>query len=477
MRRFGKIAREFSILATAAATASVKSSAMTLRWVFAALLGAILLTFQNCTQPAQMDEIDANSALSEKMNFSYDTVLDQIAYMSCPNVVTAEKLSVDSDLYFTFRAGAYRFGGVKLKESFFQTYQEKLPERMITLLQNSPANSNTVLQLAVRQTGNLNAVVINGGTPKQNIEFSNMLAVLGSSELSTNLVNTGLDTKQDPPLMTQKRIKYLRDGTGRGAHLEGNLNFGSSENMQASLRNTYMGSGSAILALTYLEPTTQAGGGQSGPSTDTNVRNQSTIGASSDPDPESTPPPSTPGLAFGTGYLMTFSQPVSGARGLQEQNSGSYTGKENLPYPSNVVTSVQEKDLSTGAHNSSAQWSCPASLKYMIVRPGDENDVVGGPCLHSPDPLEPWDPEFAILRRALRSEDWYIDRDHKCVIPKRSAGFSCYGDMNKISYVQYNLTDNTSTTRGCDPHSDATSNKLNNKICAAWISVCYRLSP
>ncbi len=451
---------------------------MTLRWVFAALLGAILLTFQNCTQPAPMEEVDANSVLSEKMAFSYDATLDQLAYMSCPNVVTADKRSVDSDLYFTFRAGAYRFGGLKLKESFFKTYQKKLPERMISLLQHSRANSGTVLQLAVRQSGNLNSIVVNGqGNPAQNIDFANLLAVLGSSELSTNLVNTGLDLNQDPPVMTQKRIKYLRDGTGRGAHLEGNLNFGSSENMQASLRNTYMGTGSALLALTYLEPASTGSDG-GGPSTDTDVRNPGTIGVT--PDPDATPPPSTPGLAFGTGFQMTFGQPVANARGLQERHptTGAYTGVETLPYPSNVVTSVIEKDLLTGAINSNAQWSCPASLKYMIVRPGDENDIPNGPCMHSPDPPEPWDQEFAMLRRALRTEDWYIDVAHKCVIPKRSLGYSCYGDMTKVRYVQYNLVDNITDTRGCDPHSfDQTTNTRTNRICAAWVTVCYRLNP
>lgn len=463
MRRVSQFAREFS----------AKALIRTLSAVFAALLGAVLLTFQNCTQPAEMGNADANTVLSEKMAFSYDATVDQIAYMSCPNVVTQQKQNVDSDLYFTFRVGAYRFGGVKLTDSFYQTYKKKLPERMASLLSNSPANTSTLVQLAVRQVGNLNSLVVSPGNSTQNIDFANLLAVLGSSEMSTNIVQTGLDSSQNPPILTEKRIKFLRDGTGRGAHFQGDLNFGTDESTQSSVRSQYLGSGAAMLTLTYLEPTAAAGNPSGGtPVADTDVRSPATIGMGSTPG--ATPPPPAPGLAFGTGFQLIFAQPVPNAKGLQQGTPPT----ESRPYPSNVLFSVVEKDLLTGGEKG-VQWNCPASLKYMIVRPGDENDVTAsspnqGPCMHTPDPPEPWDPEFAILRNALHSEDWYIDREHKCVIPKRSLGYSCYGDMTKVRYVQYEL-DNAA---GCDPLSkDENSNSLTNKVCAAWVSVCYRMSP
>lgn len=433
-----------------------------LQLVFGALLGACLLvTFQNCTQPADLGSVDQNTEMADKLDFAYDTALDQIAYMSCPRVVSDKKLPYDSDLYFTFRAGAYRSGGIKLTDQFFQAVQKKNPDRMASILSSSPANKNTVLQLAVRQTGQLNSLVYGTGNPTQNVEFANLMAQLGPVEISNSLVNNGIASTSGTLTLTGKRTKFLRDGTGRGAHMEGNLNFGITESLQESLRSQYLASGQAVLALTYLEPS-QTGGQAPGGGTsipDTNVRSPGSIF----PDKNA----QTPGLAYGTGYQMVFSQPRAGAVGLKNTN-----GQQILPYPSNVMTMVTEKNLLTGGATG-AQWVCPTSLQFKIIRPGDEDDAISK-CDHVQDPPKPWTKEWTILRNALRTEDWYIDQAHGCVVPKRSSGFSCYGDMSKIYNVQYDLT------KSCDPNSDDTSNSTNGaadalgKICMAWVSICYR---
>lgn len=436
--------------------------------VFGILLGVCLLvTFQNCTQPADLGNVDQNSVMSQNLDFAYDTAIDQIAYMSCPQVVNAQKVPVDSDLYFTFRAGAYHNGGIKLTDAFYNTVQKKLPDYMASILSGSPANNNTVLQLAVRQVGSLNQIVqtassgTTSGNPTQNVEFANLLAQLGGIEISTALVNNGMSATSTNLTLTEKRTKTLRDGTGRGAHLEGNLNFGLAESMQESLRSQYLGTGAALLALTYLEPT-QSGGAAPGGGTsipDTNVRNPGTAFPATNPN--------TPGLAYGTGFQLTFSQPVAGAVGLMNANNQMV-----LPYPSNVLTMVTEKNLLTGGQTG-AQWVCPTSLQFKIIRPGDEGDAISK-CNHVQDPPKPWSREWTVLRNALRTEDWYVDPTNRCILPKRSSGFSCYGDMTTMTNVQYDLT------KSCDPNSDTTSNPTNGaanaigKICAAWVSVCYR---
>jgi len=429
-----------------------------LQLIFGALLGVcFLVTFQNCTQPADLGSVDQNSEMAEKLDFAYDATIDQIAYMSCPRVVTSQqqKAPVDADLYFTFRAGAYRTGGIKLTSQFFQTVQKKNLDRMASILSESPANKNTVLQLAIRQTGQLNSLVYGPGNPTQNVEFANLMAQLGPVEISNALVNAGIVQNAGTLTLTEKRTKFLRDGTGRGAHLEGNLNFGVSESLQESLRSQYLGSGAAILALTYLEPTESGGaapgGGTSIP--DTSVRSPGTVFPLKNPN--------TPGLAYGTGFQLTFSQPRAGAVGLKNVN-----GQQILPYPSNVMTMVTEKDLLSGGQTG-AQWICPTSLQFKIIRPGDEDDNISK-CDRVPDPPKPWSKEWTVLRNALRAEDWYVDSAHGCVLPKRSSGFSCYGDMSKIYNVQYDLT------QSCDPNSDDSSNALNSKICLAWVSLCYR---
>lgn len=425
-----------------------------LRLIFGILLGvSFVVSFQNCTQPADLGYQDRNVALAEKTDFAYDATIDQIAYMSCPRVLTDKKVPVDSDLYFTFRAGAYRFGGLKLTDQFFQTVQKKIPDRMADILHMSPANRSTVPQLAIRKTGSLNSIVSGPGEALQNVEYSNLMAALGSLDVSSTLVNNGIDPSSTTLKLTQKRTRYMRDGTGRGAHFEGNLNFGSSESLQNDLRAQYLGTGAALLALTYLEPT--SGGGPDGgtPVADTNVRSPGTVF----PDKN----PNLPGLAYGTGYQLTFAQPVAGAVGFI---NGS--GVQETPYPSNILTMVTERNLQTGAQNS-AQWVCPESLRFKVIRPGDEEEPAAS-CVREPDPPKPWSTEYSVLRNALRSEDWYVDQAHKCVIPKRSLGYSCYG---KLLYVQYDHT------QSCDPNSNDESNKVNSKVCSAYVSVCYRLNP
>jgi hypothetical protein len=428
------------------------------RLIFGLLLVASIFSFQNCTQPADLGGTDPNASLSNKMNFSYDATIDQIAYMSCPGILQNGK-PVDSDLYFTIRAGAYRTGGIKLSDEFFNTYQGYPMDGLASLLMNSPANSNTVVQLATRGTGALNQVVTSGGAATQNLDFANVMAILGSGELSWLFVTNGLNTTTTPPTLTENRLRYLRAGTGYGAHFEGNLNYGSSEAIMTSWR-TQVSSGASILALTYLEPTSGAAGSSSGSTVaDTNVRNPGTAFPAT--------MPNNPGMAYGLGYQLTFAQPA-GAVGLKNLN-----GQQILPYPSNLLVGVSEKNLLTGAQTG-AQWTCPATLRYLIVQPGDEPETG---CLHSPDIVDPNDPqyaEFKIIRNALRTEDWYIDTLHHCVVPKRTLGYNCYGAAttgnNSAWYVQYNL----SSSAGCDPNSNSQSNLPNDPICAAFVSVCYR---
>lgn len=431
---------------------------------------SVLLTFQNCTSSTE-GTTSADTLLSENMDFSLDTTIDQIAYMSCPRVATTAKAPIDASMYFTFRAGAYRFGGVKLADTFYTTYQGKTQELLADLLVNSPANSSTLLQLAIRQVGSLNSVVTGPGAATQNMDFANMFTAFGPNALFTSLISTGLVGSQ----ITGTRTRDLPDGTGLGAHVEGTLNFGTTEALQDAVRTQYLGSGAGILTVTYLEPTTTGSGstaggssGTTGTAAQTDVRNQGTVFP--------TKYSNNAALAYGTGYQLQFSQPTGSPKGLQQYNtSGVLTGTELLPYPSNWMTGVVEKNLLTGVSGSSSQWVCPDTLRFRVIRPGDEADPAAY-CPRVPDLDVTTNMQFAIARNALRVEDWYINMDQHCILPKRSAAtstYSCYGDMTKIDYVQYDVTNSA----GCDPNSDETSNAANSKSCMAWATICYRVSP
>lgn len=419
------------------------------------ILVCALLSFQNCSQSFNEEGLSSNAKLAKKMDFAYDTTIDQIAYMSCP----ALKDNADPDAFFSIRAGAYRTGGIKLKDEFFETYSKKLPERLIDLLHDSPANSNTVLQLAVRQVGALNNVVKNAGQPKAGIDYANLFAALGTYETNTHLVKTGLDTESG--LITGVRTKYMRaNGFIRGARMEGSLNFGSSESIASSLRDGFLNTGKAMLALTYVHASANG--------SETDVR--------------------TPGLvfddqaveydkAYGRGYRLSFFKPP-GARGWPKHNANGtpIPGTEEVPYPTNILHTVTETNLlNPGDRTDIGNWVCPANLRFRIVRNG--TDLADANCKRAPDPeLSKVSADEAfrirIARNSLRVEDWYIDfnsrgpNDGGCIIPKKDLG-GCYGDL---SYVQYNYT----STDGCDPHSTKETNSLKSPVCLAWVSICYR---
>lgn len=427
--------------------------------VVAAML-FLVFGFQNCTQYPEGDG-DMFSKESKDMPFVIDSTVDQIAYMSCPRMATTEG-PIDNDMYFSFRVGAYRFGGMKLTDQFYTTNAKRTPERLADLLVHSPANSNTVLQLAVRSVANLNSLVT-GGTSKPGMDYQNMLAPLKANEVYKNIIDSGFSTRTMKP--TGKRVKYLRNGTGYGARMEGSLNFGLSESLQDAVRTQFLGAGKAMLTLTYLEPSAPTGGSTDNQAADTNVRNPGTVF------PEEK---NNQGLAYGVGFDVRFNQPPGGARGRIKINPVTQTASEDIPYPSNILTQVQERNLLTGASGGVNQWVCPDPLRFRIIRFGDANDPIHG-CKRGPDKNLATNFELQIARNVFKVEDWFIDMENHCLIPKRPGGTnnSCYGEVDKVAYVQYDYT----SSAGCDPHSTGDSNGLNSKICLAWATVCYKTTP
>jgi len=144
---------------------------------------------------------------------------------------------------------------------------------------------------------------------------------------------------------------------------------------------------------------------------------------------------------FGRGFGITFRQP--NAQPLYTQ------------FPTVALGSVNEVNLLNSSDRTGmGTWACPTSLQFRIVRSQDLT-VAGANCRTVPDPANPTF-EQGIARNSLRYEDWFIDFDNRCIVPKK-AGNGCYGTIDQVKYAM-----GDTCTPGVSP------------ACVAYASVCYR---
>ncbi|MCM2280226.1 MAG: hypothetical protein NDI61_00110 [Bdellovibrionaceae bacterium] len=375
---------------------------------FAIGLAIPVVAFNNCSQPHVEKKSDI-SALAEKAQHAYDAHFDQLAYMSCSEMPSK---TFDSSAYFTFRAGAYRTGGLKIRDGYLASIEQdfRLPEDQVDLISTSPINSNSFLQMSIRSRANFQAVFSQSGSPEANEDFANFFTELGKPELVETLYG----------LLPGARARYMRNGYPTGNRFEGSLHFGDSTALADSVRT--MLSSEGMLALTYSDA-------QISPSYARGPADLAGGDASNS--------------AFGKGLILSFRQPTS--------PSGAVYGQ----YPNYALREITELNLENRTDTSNIRpWSCPVSMQFRIVRPGDDPVV---PCQAGPDPAV-MSAELAIVRRSLRVEDWYVDMANRCITPKKQMGRNCYGT---IQTVQYNLAN------ACTPGT-------NTQDCVHWASICVR---
>jgi hypothetical protein len=385
-----------------------------------------------CTSPVQGDGSSVTEKAAKTLAFSYDATLDQFTHMSCTNMPVGSSNSFSTSAYFTYRMGAYNQGGLTLKDSFYTSLKKFKFDQQAEILAASSANTNTVLQLAMR--GRLdyqNLYLRTGSNAAANQDYWNMLTTLGSSETAQTLVNNPAGS----------RVKFLRNGNPGGYRLEGSLYFSDNSAMVQATRDFLSGRSSTtgLLTMTYTNGTTKA---KSPADVDTST--------STSASPTPTPPPtnvSASRVVYGRGYAPGFGLPDPTTR-----------TSPSLPatYPANVVTSIVETSLDGSSLSPAPQWSCPSSLQLRIVRAADVGNA-GTQCTRKSDPANP-SPELKLLRNTLKVEDWYIDLANHCMIPKR-AGTDCYGPRNDIVYTMGDA---------CSSDSNGFSN------CVQYASTCYR---
>lgn len=378
---------------------------------------ALVVLFQNCSSPPQQDEVDPLTQAASKLDFAYDAIPDQIAYMSC---AAAPVGTFDTSAYFSFRAGAYRTGGLRLNDTFRTTQGKKPPESQASLLTASPANNDTNLQLAIRKLDNFQTMYTSTGTATAGQDFMNILEPLGTVDLSDILVR----------LDSASRVKYLRNGSVYGSRFEGSLFFTGNPTLAGSIRSALKND--AFMALTFSQaPPNGAGNG-----TPTLARSPRDVVEGSTANPYT--------QVYGKGFYIRFAQPTLGGVAA------------NVNYPQNVIREVAEFNLLSSTDRTGvATWSCPDTMKFRIVLP---QDVKSGKivCTMAADPALPTS-DLAIIRNQLRPEDWYVDMTNRCIVPKKSTN-TCYG--SGVKNVQYNISQ--ACTEGVDP------------ACVNYASVCYR---
>ncbi len=395
-----------------------------MRAMAAPILGlGVAAVGSGCTSPVQTSQESVIEKTAKTLPFAYDAVLDQFTHMSCTNMPVSTGTSFSTSAYFTYRMGAYNQGGLTLTDSFYTTLRKFKFDQQAEILSASDINTNTVLQLSMRERLNYqNLYLRTGSNPTANQDYWNMLTTLGSAETAQTLVNNPAGS----------RVKFLRNGNPGGYRLEGSLYFSDNATMVQATRAFLSGgaSTSGLITMTFSNGATQA-------RSPADVSETSTVNKSR--------------VVYGRGYAPSFGLP-----NLSTVPGGNlYSGTTN-PYPANVVTAMTETSLDGTQLNPSPDWACPATLQLRIIRAADVGKA-GTRCDRKSDPANP-SVELKLLRNTLKVEDWYIDLANNCMIPKRS-GPDCYGARQDIVYTMGDA---------CSADSAGQSN------CVQYASTCYR---
>jgi hypothetical protein len=384
----------------------------------AASVAMVSALLSGCTQPVEVSADTKLASAAKNLPFVYDTSIDQIAHMSCSNIPSN---SVNKSAYFTYRVGAYTSAGILLKDSFFDALKNKKPEYQAEVLTQSPANTDTIVQVALRGYDNYQSIYTKTGTAVIDSDYANMFTALGTEEVADLLIAQPVGA----------RVRHVRSGTAGGFRMEGSLYFTEREALvedtRAYLRGYGSNNGRGLLTVTY---------------TNGSAYSARSIVDLNDDDKDTT---TNARSVYGRGYELTFRKPAtinnSNEAGLRE----------------NVLATVTEKTLDPMNPIAAGTWTCDPGMQLRIVRAEDINKT-GARCRKIPDPAV-LSPELRVIRNSLRAEDWYVDLVNRCIIPKKS-GPGCYG---AVTDIKYNLGDACTT----DP-STGFSN------CTQFASICYR---
>lgn len=365
----------------------------------------LLTTFQNCAERPEADS-DSKSSYQSGLPFAYRERVDTIAYMSCSEI----KDPVERRAYFSYRVGSYNnmTGGLAMTPEFIKATEFYSTQDRARAIASSDVNANAALSLSVRPRNNMQSIWVPGNSMIFGTHIDWFLPPLDGSAVAGPLAGSNGNMLNYFPGSHEKRL------------MEASLRFYEYENISEETRYGLEGSATPFyLVVGYSNSTDEL---------DPRLRSPSTL----------------PQRAYGTGYGLTFSLP-----------NGFTSGERRVLSPNGAV---QEINLATGTQQAS-NWDCSTNYQFMVIRPEDKaaNRVV---CNATVDRYANATQQAALnaLRRVLRVEDWFIDVDNHCIMPKRTVDY-CYGRANIGKTVQYGM---------------ANCSDSGTTLCPHFVSVCIR---
>jgi hypothetical protein len=401
-----------------------------------AIVTVSVLGYQNCgptssgsMYPAQ--ESEEVVALGKATPFPMDVTLDQFAYMSCATPTAA----LNGETYFTFKMGAYRNAGLRLNQDGMNYLNKEVKDISLfsRVLQNTPANSGSILQLDIRSDNNLSTSAITGTNNFPGSSYDFLLDGLAKSWVTDALARA----------RNQSFVKQVVDPyTKQTRKMQGQLLLYRDEGGMVGLRSAFTTANSGLLALTFTQSDGRGGGL---PITPDNVawEGQGRV-------------------TYGRGYRPVFASP----RGSVEYN-----------WNRKLVSGLAERRLEFDSFKMSAPvpWDCPESMQFMIVHPQDRNKQIS--VRHNSDTAasqvtfavndggRPAD--LALIRNSLPQGVWDIDMANRLVVPAKPEQGVCYvNPSNTARQIQYDVTQ-TDCDSGNIPNPLA-------KTCAHFVSICLR---
>jgi hypothetical protein len=402
----------------------------------------VVFFFQNCSQTGfegntQGSEEFASQALADDsvgVPFAYSVGLDQITYNSC----AYDSMPSNQPGMFTLHAGAFVKGGAKLRPEFLSwarsTIKPIYPAQTVSdaqvkeFISKNRSLSGAIPQLAIRGRQSPQTLFPLGktSTASINVDYVNLLGDLADDRWLSTLI-------QQANLNSNLGVNYFPLAPGGSRIFEGRLFYNKAASDRSTLINNL--SSSFQLTVTYKSEKGDLYAARA-------------------------PSGSDPAQAYGQGYNLQFSQGPSAYQQTVFQGSNIWSGSL-----VNVLSKVEEvPDLRNPSVVNSTAWVCSSDYRFMIVQkefasthcPEEDFSITSNASNRS---------ALAMVRRSLKPEDWHVNLQYRCVVPKNATCYMPEQLSGQPIPVQYDAS------KPCFAPGNG-QNAL--EVCPQYISICYR---
>ncbi len=444
------------------------------KYVFGMVAAGAVVTvfFQNCGKAGFATGLASDSATSASsvesgLPFAFSADFDEISYNSCFG-------QNRGSAFTSLQAGAYRAGGIKLREDFLNAARANLapeypstvvtPEQIKRSVVLSDLNRQAKPQAALRMNGNLPFVAPNGtqGGPSSGGSFVNIFG-LGSLTDDHWLATLFEELAAAPTGSRAARTHFFKYADSASNRIEAKLQFSYNGDylVRADLAE-YFRNGTPTrynLDLTFKSPLAPGDLGYASP-----------VSGSTE-------------QAYGRSYILSFA-PISAMNpiflsSLPAINLNSKRG-------SGVLNGVIETDLATGSRvdSGSDAWRCDAEEQIMVIRYVDRYLCEPTTATEIAQMSAQEKDRMHRIARHLPLDKWNVNFKRGCAVPKDPAE-NCYEDYSASSGV---LVSKVSYDYGASAGKNCLGNRndlngLSNEalvkaaidgLCPQYVSICYK---